>query len=94
MFVGLYIDFGIYDKNKNFFDLLKERDSEINAKFDAPLSWARRNDVRGCSIGLLQDVDITADASELTAIRAWHIQNLLKFKEVFTPEIQRALDRL
>ena len=92
VFVGLYIDFGIYDKNKNFFDLLKERDSEINAKFDAPLSWARRDDVKGCSIGLLQDVDITADASELTALRVWHIQNLLKFKDVFTPEIQRALD--
>ena len=94
VFVGLYIDFGIYDKNKNFFNLLKERDSEINAKFDAPLSWARRDDVRGCSIGLLQDVDITADATELAAIRAWHIQNLLKFKEVFTPEIQLALEKL
>ena len=31
---------------------------------------------------------------ELENIREWHITNLLKFKEVFQPEIEQALETL
>lgn len=33
-------------------------------------------------------------ADELNEIREWHITNLLKLKEIFQPEIERALETL
>ena len=90
----MHINFRNYEKNKNFFDALKDRESEISAKFGTPLTWERREDILKCSIILEREGNIESDARALEAIKAWHIQNLLKFKEVFTPEIQRALDKL
>ena len=45
VYTALHINFRNYEKNKNFFDVLKERKSEINAKFGSPLNWgtSRRN---------------------------------------------------
>ncbi len=89
VYIGLYIK-----KNKNLFDILKERESEINAKFDVPICWDRKDGLLKCVIGFSRAGDITADANVLESIRAWHVENLLKFKEVFTSEIQRALEKL
>ena len=94
VYTALHINFRNYEKNKNFFDVLKERKSEINTKFGIPLNWERRDEMLRCVIGLERQGNIQSDASALETIKAWHIQNLLKFKEVFTPEIQRALDGL
>lgn len=88
------IHFGDSEKNKTFFDTLKEQESEINAKFDSPPTWDRRDDILRCTISLKREGNIESDASILEALKGWHIQNLLKFKEVFTPEIQRARDKL
>ena len=98
----LLIDFTDYERNKNFFDILKEKESEINARFNMPLCWDRRGDrkiprrkrcriyiERGGSGG-----NIESDESKLEAFRAWHVENLRKFKEVFTPEIKLALEKL
>lgn len=90
----LWICFGDYETTKNFFDALKERESEINTRFDVPLDWSRRDDIITSRIYIERDGSIESNESELEAIRAWHVKNLLKFKEVFTPEIQRVLDRL
>ncbi|MCE2436164.1 MAG: DUF4268 domain-containing protein [Candidatus Latescibacteria bacterium] len=96
VYTGLSIYFNSNNREKDsiLFDLLKERESQINANFDGNLRWDRRDGRRGCSIGVARDGDIESDASELEAIKAWHIENLLKFKEVFTPEIKRALETL
>ena len=94
VYASLYIDFGAYEENKNFFDVLKERESEITAQFDIPLKWERKDETRYSAIRLIRDSDINADESELAAIKEWHIENLLKFKAVFTPEIQRARETL
>ena len=45
-------------------------------------------------IGFGGDGDIESDARALEAVKAWHVENLLKFKAVFTPEIQRARETL
>ena len=94
VYTSLYIDFENHEENKNFFDVLKARESEINAKFGNVLSWERRDEHRLSVIRLMREGDIDADASELEAIRVWHIENLLKFKEVFTPEIELAFEKL
>ena len=95
----LLIDFADYERNKNFFDVLRERESEINARFDVPLCWDRRDDRKiprrkRCRIYIECNGTIEANASALEDFRAWHVGNLLKFKEVFTPEIQLALEKL
>ena len=87
----LWICFGDYETTKNFFDALKERESEINTRFDVPLYWSRRDDIITSRIYIERDGSIESNESELEAFRAWHVENLLKFKEVFTPEIQLAL---
>ena len=94
VYASLYIDFGDYAKNKNFFDVLKERESEITAQFDIPLKWERKDETRYSAIRLIRDGDINADESELAAIKEWHIAYLLKLKAVFTPEIERARGKL
>ena len=93
VYASLYIDFGTSAENKNFFDVLKERESEINGQFDIPLKW-ERGETRRAAIRLIRDGDINADESELAAIKAWHIAYLLKLKAVFTPEIERAGGKL
>ncbi|MYB94557.1 DUF4268 domain-containing protein [Candidatus Poribacteria bacterium] len=94
VYTGLEIYFNEKDKNKNFFDILIERKSEINAKFDATLNWERRDERHNCLIRCGREGDINANESELAAIKAWHIENLLKFSSVFTPEIQLAFEKL
>ena len=93
-YTSLHIHFSNYEKNKNFFDVLEERKSVINAKFDGTLYWNRRDDINTCIIGCGRDGDIESDTRTLEAIRAWHVENLLKFKAVFTPEIERARETL
>ena len=90
----LWICFGDYETTQNFFDALKERESEINTRFDVPLYWSRRDDIITSRIYIERDGSIESNESELEAFRAWHVENLLKFKEVFTPEIQLALEKL
>ena len=94
VYVRLRIDFEDREKNKGFFDVLREREAEINAQFDVRLSWERRDDVRKSQINVDREGSIDSDASALEAFRAWHIENLLKFKAVFTPEIKRARETL
>ena len=94
MYTGLFIQSGDYEKDQIFFDVLKERESEINAEFGAPLRWELFDKRSRCVIQLVGEGSVKSDVRVLETIRAWHIENLLRFKEVFTPEIQRVLDRL
>ena len=96
MYTQLKIDFGKGKEKttKKFFNFLKERKSEINTRFDDSLYWDRRDDIGASRIYIERDGNIDANASDLEVFRAWHVENLLKFKEVFTPEIQLALEKL
>ena len=82
------------ERNKAIFGALEERKSNIEAKFGMQLDWYRRNDITRSYIGLSREGDIYSDEHALENIKKWHIQNLLKLKKVFTPEIQHALDSL
>ncbi|MXV85214.1 DUF4268 domain-containing protein [Candidatus Poribacteria bacterium] len=94
----VYTALGIYskdhEKNKAIFDALEERKSEIEGRFGMQLEWYRRDDIVRSSLGLWREGDIDSDEHALATIKAWHIENLLKFKAVFTSEIQRARETL
>ena len=80
------------DTHEIFFDALETRKAEIKLKFGLELDWDRKDGRKHSTISVCRDGDIEFSDSELAEIREWHIQNLLKLKEVFTPEIERALE--
>ena len=91
----IYIDQGDYEKNKNLFDAIAKRKAEITSNFGSQLEWERNDDQQLSRIAVYRDGDIEKSSdSELEEIRGWHIENLLKFKKVFTPEIEQALKTL
>ena len=96
--LGIY--FSTHEKNKNLFDVLRERKSEINAKIKVKcsisrdLDWQPRNALKRSVIGFWREGNIDSDAPALEVLKTWHIKTLLKFKEVVTPEIQHVLNRL
>lgn len=89
--VEVYIDQGDYDKNKDLFDELYKQLSEIESTYGSPFEWERLDDKRSCRIALYCDGTIEASDSELEQLRKWHIENLLKFKKIFIPIIQRIM---
>ena len=82
------------DTHEVFFDALETRKAEIKLKFGLELDWDRKDGRKHSTISVYRDGDIESSDSELTEIREWHIENLLKLKEVFTPEIKRALETI
>ena len=92
VYMRLRINFRDREKNTSFFEVLKEREAKITVQFDVPLYWERRDNdnILRCHIDVYREGTIDSDGSALEAFRAWHIENLLKFKTVFTPEIERA----
>jgi len=79
------------EKNKILFDVLKEREQEITNNYGSPLEWERLDEERASRVAIYREGTIESPDSELEEIRKWHIDNLLKIKQVFTPEIQWAL---
>ena len=90
----LYIDQGDRDKNKSLFDALKNREREIADKYGNTLEWERLDEKRGSRIAIYREGTIETSDSELEEIHTWHIENLLKIKEVLTPEIKQALKEI
>ena len=74
---------------KNIFDALAERQQEITSNFGSQLEWERLDENIISRIAVYRDGVIESSKSELEEIREWHIENLLKIKEVFAPEIEQ-----
>jgi len=81
----LYIDRGPADENKRLFDRLAADRDRIEAEMGTPLEWERLDDRRASRIAAYRTGSIDSDESTLLDIRAWAIDNLLKFKRVFGP---------
>ena len=88
----------IYQKEcKNrieLFDALEKQKAGIESNFGSPLKWERNAEKQETFIRIYCDGSIESSDSELEEIRKWHVENLLKFKKVFTPEIEQALEVL
>lgn len=91
-----YVD--IYQKHCEYrlelFDMLEKRKKNIAAEFGDNLEWNRHTEKQDSLIEVIRDGSIESSEDELKEIRDWHITNLLKLKEVFQPEIERALETL
>ncbi len=91
---GIYIGQGSQKENKNLFDALRKRQAEITSSFGSELEWERQDKDVISRIAVYRDGVIESSGSELEEIREWHIENLLKLKQVFTPEIEQALETI
>lgn len=91
---AVQIDLGDARKNGNLFDALEKRSVEITSCFGGGLKWERLDAVRYSLIAVYRDGTIESPEGELQEIRVWQVENLLKLKEVFTPEIKRALETI
>jgi len=87
----LYIDVGDGEKNKALFDWLYEQRDELQSKVGQELEWERLDDKRASRIAVYREGSIQSDEEELMGIKAWHIENLLRFKKVFPPVVKKGL---
>ena len=81
-------------ENRELYDYLEERRAEINSNFGSTLNWEREDANKRQKVAVYRDGTIESPESELQEIRAWQIENLLKLKEMFTPQIERALETI
>ena len=87
----LYIDLGDGERNKALFDWLYEQRDEIHSKFGYELTWERLDEKRASRIAIYRNGSIQSSEEELAEVKAWHIENLLNFKKVLSPLIQKGL---
>lgn len=88
----IYIDTGDAEKNKAVFDSLKADKTSIEEEFGEALSWERLDDKRASRVAIYRDGSINDNENQLEETQNWLIDNLLKFKRVFTDWVKRALD--
>jgi len=87
----VYIDVGDGEKNKALFDWLYEQKDEIHSKLGKELEWERLDDKRASRIAMYMDGSIQSSEEDLIEIKAWHIENLLRFKKILSPLIKNGL---
>ncbi|MGV7223728.1 MAG: DUF4268 domain-containing protein [Nitrospinales bacterium] len=85
------MDVGDGERNKALFDWLYNQREELHSKFGNDLEWERLDDKRASRIAVYTVGSIQSSEEELINIKAWHIENLLKFKKIFSPLIKKGL---
>lgn len=89
----VYIDCGDKTKNEELFDCLLSNKERIEEEIGAELNWERLDNRRACRVAIYRDGDIDMDSDALAEIKAWTIQNLLRFKSVFPRHIENCVSR-
>lgn len=77
---------------QELFDALKKQKAEIESCFGSPLQWERKEQKRQ-TIAIYRNGDIWASESELEEIADWHIEKLLRLREVFSPKMEQVLEQ-
>ena len=88
----MYIDNGDKDWNKGLFDQLIELKPEIESECAEGLEWERLDTARASRIAMYTNGSIDDPEDTLAEIRAWMVDRLLKFKEVFGPRLAELVD--
>lgn len=89
--VELYIDVLDGERNKTIFDILHEQKDQIQEEYGHTLQWERLDDKRASRIAIYRDGSIDSSEEDLSEIKKWHIEHLLKFKKTFTPYLKKAV---
>ena len=85
--VKLHIGGTDKDWNKELFDQLEERRDDLETEFGETFEWERRSNGKTSEIRVVRPGSIDDDEETLREIRAWMVERLLKFKQVFGPRL-------
>ena len=83
----LYIGGPDKDWNKELFDQLEERKDALESEFGESFEWERRSRGKTSEIRVVRPGSLDDDEETLAEIRAWMVERLLKFKQVFGPRL-------
>lgn len=86
--IELYIDYGDQSVNKALFALLEAEKDAIQAELGVPLEWERLEEKRASRIAIYRDGTIDFPEDQLSTLRSWGIEMLLKFRDVFGPRLR------
>ena len=89
--VELYLDRN-REFNKDLFDTLKESQETLEEGLGCQLSWERLDENKASRIAVYTDGSIDDDDQMLEEIRAWMVERLLKFEEVFGPRLAELVE--
>jgi hypothetical protein len=87
----LYIDVGEESRNKEIFDRLARASTELEAQFGEKLAWERLDGKRASRVGVYRPGNIEMNPQDLTEVRNWFVDRLLKLKKAFGPKLTEAL---
>lgn len=90
----IYLDTGDKDETKMIFDELKLNEESLAEQFGCSLEWERLDNKRASRIAVYRKGTIGGTEEELNKIRKWHIENLIKFKEIVIPVAKDVLKKL
>jgi hypothetical protein len=85
--VELYIDVGDGAQNEAILNELDQHRPAIEHEL-GQLSWERLEGKRACRVALYRTGSIASDERNLTEVREWTINNLLRFKTVLGPYLK------
>ena len=84
--IEVYIDYPEGEQNLSLLEALQSDESEIHSKLGI-LDWQRLENRRACRIAMARFGSIDDDDDTLAEIQDWMVENLLKFREVFSPKL-------
>ena len=84
------------EENNRIFDKLLAQRNEIEGNIGSDLEWRwdRQDKQTFSSISVIRDGTIDDPLETLEEIRAWMLELLPRFKEVFDPRMAEILERL
>ena len=82
------------DLNNRLFDTLKDDHKHIESSIDAQAEWHwdRFDEYSFSTVGIQKSASIDDPPEQLEKTRAWMLDLLPKFKEIFEPRVARILD--
>lgn len=84
----IYIDTVNKETNKEILKAFELRKAELNSEFGEELTFEELPTKRASRIAVYRDGDIYADSQNLVEIKAWCIEKLLKFRQVFSNKLK------
>ncbi len=89
--VELYIDTGNEQKNKDIFNKLLSRKDQIESELGTFASWERLEGARASRIALYHEGAITDTEDDLTNLRTWAVDAMIKFQKVMEKHVSEVV---
>ncbi len=80
---------GRKERNKEFFDMLKESKSQIEQQLGYELIWNRLDDQIASSVSVRRPGSIEDSSQHLEKVQQWMYGSTIQFSKVFPPYLER-----